>query len=332
MAEEILETRSRALKKVIALLGNPGADFRLDLYLYLDGETKERLTGVKVESHSVPGAGEMHMTVRMANSSSIHEDVHPVAEAVLGTTTSTPLYVGLAYALDPVLLREPLSYHMALMMDRNRVPAIPDLLDEERFRKLPNAERLASAGMFMTWLREIVSLRKISAWYTSPEPSLESLAAELGTVPAKLEKNYRQWLDDRVKPHSADVLFMKALNEAKNYHLTGEQEKAAEALARALSHKPEDRQARFNLATARMKTGAYEKAAAELRKVIESGAGGTGGLTVHAHLQLARVYDLIGRREEALAEYRLVLEMPNRYDSHLSAREGIETPYTADRL
>ena len=46
----------------------------------------------------------------------------------------------------------------------------------------------------------------------------------------------------------------------------------------------------------------------------------------------ARIYDLQGRRERALAEYRNVLELPDEHDAHRLAREAIETPVTADQL
>ena len=45
-----------------------------------------------------------------------------------------------------------------------------------------------------------------------------------------------------------------------------------------------------------------------------------------------RAYDLLGRRDEALEMYRRVLTLPDRHETHLSAEEGISTPYTADRL
>ena len=331
-AAAVLKTRRSAHDKVVAALGDPGPDFRVALYLYLDNESKGTLTGVKAGSHSVPSAGEMHMTVRYATSPGINEDVHPVAERLMGPTASTAVYEGLPYAVEPVLLGKPLTYYAAMMLDGNRMPAIADLLDEERFRKLPNAERLAASGLFMTWLREVAGLPKIKVWYTSLDPTAERLAAELQIDPGKLEQRFRQWLTERATGHSSDVLFMAALKEAQNHYLNGDQEQAADALTRALSHKPEDRQTRFNLAKARMKTGNYEGAAAELLRVLEIGADDTGGLTAHTCLELGRVYDLLGRRDEALEEYRRVLEMPDRHNSHLSAREGLETPFTADRL
>ncbi len=331
-AAEILKIRRRAHDQVVQALGDPGAGFKLDLYIYDDEETKLKLTGVKAGAHSVLGAGEMHMTVRFARSSSIHEDVHPVAGHLLGPTASTAAYEGLAYAVEPVLLDQPLTYYAAMMINEDSMPSIADLLDEERFRKLPNARRFAASGLLMTWLRDLAGLKKLTNWYTAPDPNPDRLAAVLGSDAGRLEMRFRKWIMGQTEAHSGDISFNTALGEAKAHHIKGEYDLAAAALVRALTYKPDDLQTRFNLATTRMKTGAYREATEELRKILDGGAGRTGALTVHALLQLGRAYDLLDRRDDALAAYRQVLELPNRYHSHISAREGLDTPFTADRL
>ena len=331
-AAEILTIRTRAHKQVTKALGGSGIGARVDLYVYADQETKEKLTGVKAGAHSVPDAGEMHMTVRFARSSSIHEDVHPASAPILGPTGSTAAYEGLAYALEPVLLNRPLSYYAAVMLDEDRMPAIADLLDEERFRQTPNSSRFATAGLLMTWLREEAGLQKLAAWYSSVDPDPVALAATLGLSPKKLEDRFREWVSARAASHSGDVSFRAAVEQARAHHLNGEYGPAAEALIQALTFKPDDLQTRFTLATTRMKTGAYEEAVADLNKVLEGRSGSAGSLTAHAQLQLGKVYDLLGRREQALAAYRKVLDLPDRHESHLSAREGMATPFTADRL
>lgn len=328
-ADEILRIRRRAYDQVVNLLGDPGPGFKVRLYLYKDAETKEKLTGVQAGAHSVPGAGEMHMTVRFARSSSIHEDIHPVAGRILGPTASTAAYEGLAYALEPVLMDRPLAYFAALALDEGVMPTLADLLDEERFRKIPNARRFAAAGLFMTWLREQGGLRKPEDWYSSPDPGLDRLSAMLGTGAEKLESRFRQWVTGRAAAHAPDVLFTAALAEARTHHLEGEYALAADALVRALEARPDDLQTRFNLASTWMKTGRFEQAAAELLKVLD---GSKGSLRAHTFLTLGRVYDLLGRRDDALAAYRQVLELPDRHDSHLLAREGLQTPFSADRL
>lgn len=328
----ILKTRRRAHQQVVAALGDPGAGFKLDLYLYRDEDTKEKLTGVKAGAHSVPGAGEVHMIERFAQSSSIHEDVHPVAGRLLGPTASTAAYEGLAYALEPVLLNRPLAYYAALMLEDESMPSIADLLDEERFRKMSNSRRVAASGLLLTWIRDLAGLQQFADWYTSPNPDLDRLAAALETDPRKLEKNFLEWTTSQAAAHSGDVLFATAMNEAQTHHLEGDYEEAAKALVRALAINPDDLQTRFTLATTRMRMGAYDDAAEDLRKVVEGRSGSGGALTAHAYLELGRTYDLLGRRDDALAAYRQVLELPDRHDSHISAREGLDTPFSAERL
>jgi hypothetical protein len=51
------------------------------------------------------------------------------------------------------------------------------------------------------------------------------------------------------------------------------------------------------------------------------------GTVSRAHLRAAQAFDLAGRRNEALAEYRVVLSRPNVYDLYDQARRGIKQPY-----
>jgi len=51
------------------------------------------------------------------------------------------------------------------------------------------------------------------------------------------------------------------------------------------------------------------------------------GLVSRAHLLAAQAFDVAGKRNEALVEYRIVLSRPNVYDSHDQARRGLKRPY-----
>ena len=51
------------------------------------------------------------------------------------------------------------------------------------------------------------------------------------------------------------------------------------------------------------------------------------GTVSRAHLRAAQSFDLAGKRNEALAEYRVVLTRPNIYDSYDQARRGQKQPY-----
>ncbi|PWT94368.1 MAG: hypothetical protein C5B55_02835 [Blastocatellia bacterium] len=51
------------------------------------------------------------------------------------------------------------------------------------------------------------------------------------------------------------------------------------------------------------------------------------GLVTMAHLYAARAFDVAGRRDEALAQYREVLARPNVYDAHEEAKKGLQKAY-----
>jgi tetratricopeptide (TPR) repeat protein len=51
------------------------------------------------------------------------------------------------------------------------------------------------------------------------------------------------------------------------------------------------------------------------------------GLVTMAHLYAARSYDVAGKRDEALAQYKEVLARPNVYDAHDEAKKGLRQAY-----
>jgi tetratricopeptide (TPR) repeat protein len=56
------------------------------------------------------------------------------------------------------------------------------------------------------------------------------------------------------------------------------------------------------------------------------------GLITMAHLYAARSFDVAGRREEALAQYKEVLARPNVYDAHEEAKRGLRQAYKAEQV
>lgn len=55
--------------------------------------------------------------------------------------------------------------------------------------------------------------------------------------------------------------------------------------------------------------------------------GADAGLATMARLRAAQAYDLAGKRNEALTQYKAVLERPNIFDAHDEARQGLRAPY-----
>ena len=56
------------------------------------------------------------------------------------------------------------------------------------------------------------------------------------------------------------------------------------------------------------------------------------GLVTMAHLYAARAYDVAGKRDEAVAQYKEVLARPNVYDAHDEARKGLKQAYRHEQV
>jgi hypothetical protein len=50
-------------------------------------------------------------------------------------------------------------------------------------------------------------------------------------------------------------------------------------------------------------------------------------LVTMAHLYAARAFDLAGKRDDALAQYREVLTRPDIFAAHDEAKKGLREPY-----
>ena len=55
------------------------------------------------------------------------------------------------------------------------------------------------------------------------------------------------------------------------------------------------------------------------------------GLITMAHLYAARAYDVAGKRDEAVAQYKEVLARPNVYDAHDEAKRGLKQAYKVEQ-
>jgi tetratricopeptide (TPR) repeat protein len=82
----------------------------------------------------------------------------------------------------------------------------------------------------------------------------------------------------------------------------------------------------FRYGEALLEAGHTETAAQEFLAAANS-AGAEGGLVTMAHLQAAHAFDLAGKRNDALAQYRIVLMRPDVMDSHDDAKQGLKEPY-----
>jgi tetratricopeptide (TPR) repeat protein len=82
----------------------------------------------------------------------------------------------------------------------------------------------------------------------------------------------------------------------------------------------------FQYGEALFQAGQWERAAKEFLAVPKVN-GAEQGLVTMAHLRAAQSLDLLSKRNEALAHYRIVLARPDVYNAHEEAKRGLREPY-----
>jgi len=85
----------------------------------------------------------------------------------------------------------------------------------------------------------------------------------------------------------------------------------------------------FKYGEALLIAGYNERAAKEFLAATKVDRAEAGLITM-AHLYAARSYDVAGKRDEALAQYKEVLARPNVYDAHDEAKKGLRQAYKTD--
>jgi predicted Zn-dependent protease len=82
----------------------------------------------------------------------------------------------------------------------------------------------------------------------------------------------------------------------------------------------------FKYGEALVIAGYHDRAAKEFLAATKVDRAEPGLITM-AHLFAARSYDVAGKRDEALAQYKEVLARPNVYDAHDEAKRGLRQAY-----
>jgi tetratricopeptide (TPR) repeat protein len=79
-----------------------------------------------------------------------------------------------------------------------------------------------------------------------------------------------------------------------------------------------------------MAAGYHDRAAKEFLAATRVDRAEAGLITM-AHLYAARSYDVAGKRDEALTQYKQVLARPNVYDAHDEAKRGLRQAYKSEQ-
>jgi len=270
----------------------------------------------------------------MALSASPHEEIHLIARQTLGPAELSSMYEGLAVAEDNSFMGTDLDLLAAVMADRKQIPALDDLFHEARMRSGDERNGFAASGLVVRFLRGSAGDAGLARAFVLPcDAGLAGLAAAVNTAPEALQSSWERWMKSLAVARKSDLEFLRYQSEAQTRYAAADYAGVAAALEKALRVKSDDPQTLFNLAAARIRTGEYAKAEKSLRRLLGLQLTPKDAhLTAFAHYQLGRLFDVRGDREKALAEYRVVLTLPDTNDSHRLANEAIELPVTKDQL
>jgi tetratricopeptide (TPR) repeat protein len=185
----------------------------------------------------------------------------------------------------------------------------------------------------MTWILETYGPAGVQKIYGWGEGGVAAFATALGTDESALAASLAAWAGAKAVAQRSELDFLDAEDDARAKQTASDWVGMAAALKKALVAKPGDPQTLFNLASAQMRAGDYAGAEATLKKLLGQTLPPTASrFVVFGHYQLGRVYDLAGRRADALAEYDAVLALPDDHGAHDLARERKLSPATKAQL
>jgi hypothetical protein len=329
----IADAREAALAKAVAALGPTPDGFRVNLYLYEDKDNKQKATGVLDPTHAVASGREIHAIRGYALAPTAREEIHILARAAYGPCFLTALYEGLAISVENTVRGEDLETLAARLRAAGKLPPLEDLLDEERFRALPGPTEAAAAGALLSWLRQTYGPAGLKKIYSLADGRVAALATALGNTEVAVAASYSAWADGRVSAHRSELDFEAAGAEAQSRWTSSDWAGMIVALRKALKAKPGDPQTLFNLASAQMRDGDLAGAETSIKSILSASlAPGDSRFRIFGHYQLGRVYDLAGRRAEALAEYDAVLALPDEQGAHALALDRKASPATKEQL
>jgi tetratricopeptide (TPR) repeat protein len=188
-------------------------------------------------------------------------------------------------------------------------------------RGLETLVRVAKEGQ---WARD--DARSLLLVLYKREKRFDDALAVSRELSARYPRNYL------IKLESADALTSKAAVARKEHRpdVAAASEREAFAIYDALLRERTAASAydliHFQYGEALLAAGQPEHAAREFLAVPKLNSAEQGLVTM-AYLRAAQSLDLTSHRNEALAQYRLVLSRPNVYNAHEEAKRGLREPY-----
>ena len=191
-------------------------------------------------------------------------------------------------------------------------------------------ERVAKEG---TWARDDAKTLLIILY--TREKRYPEVLANARELSAKYPRNYLY----RLEAAGALVAQAEVERKAKNIEAAVKAEREAFATFDELLR---DRSVRetvsrvldlvhFKYGEVLLRAGEGERAAKEFLAATKADRAEPALVTM-AHLFAARAYDLAGKRNDALTQYREVLTRPDIYAAHDEAKKGLKEPYKTEAL
>ncbi len=200
-----------------------------------------------------------------------------------------------------------------------------------RGSKKKGLQLIESVSRQGTWARDDAKTLLI-VLYTREKRFTDALA-NARELSAKYPRNYLFRLE------AADALVAQAEVErkAKNTDAAVKAEREAFATFEELLHDPSVRDTvsraldlvHFKYGEVLLTAGEGERAAREFLAATRV-EHAEPSLVTMAHLYAARAFDLAGKRDDALAQYREVLTRPDIYAAHDQAKKGLAKPYKTE--
>jgi tetratricopeptide (TPR) repeat protein len=193
---------------------------------------------------------------------------------------------------------------------------------------LATIERVATEG---NWARD--DARTLLIVLYTREKRFTDVLAHARELSSKYPRNYLFRLE------AADALVSQAEVERKNKNVAAAVKAEREAFAtfEDLLHDKSVRDTvtraldlvHFKYGEVLLTAGEGDHAAREFLAATKV-AGAEPTLVTMAHLYAARAFDLAGKREDALSQYREVLTRPDIYAAHEEAKKGLRQPFKTE--
>ena len=192
-------------------------------------------------------------------------------------------------------------------------------------RGLATLERVAKEG---NWARD--DAKSLLILLYTREKRFADVLTMARELAAKYPRNYLFRLE------AADALVAQAAIERKAKNPAGAAKAELEAFA-TFEDLLRDRSVRetvsraldlvhFKYGEVLLTAGQGDRAAREFLAAVKVERAEPALVTM-AHLNAARAFDLAGKRDEALAQYKQVLSRPDIYDAHEGAKKGLREPF-----